>query len=83
MNCSSNVTADSIYFAVYGANGTAIKLVGGGTSSYTFSASELSGLGAGTGYIQIVGINYDLQTIGGRSYFILNETARTKSININ
>ena len=83
LNCGSAVTADSIYFSVYGPNGTAMKLVGGGTSSYTFSASELSGLGAGSGFVQIVGINYDPQTIGGRSYYILNETALTKSVNIN
>jgi len=83
LNCGSAVNADSIYFSVYGPNGTAMKIIGGGASSYTFSASELSGLGAGSGFVQIVGINYDPQTIGGRSYYILNETARTKSVNIN
>lgn len=83
LNCASNVTADSIYFAVYGPNGTAIKLVGGGTNTYTFSASDLGGLGAGNGFVQIVGINYDPKTVGGRAYYILNETARTKSVTIN
>jgi len=83
LNCGSAITADSIYFSVYGPDGTAMKLVAGGTSSYTFSASDLSGLGAGSGFVQIVGINYDAQTIGGRSYYILNETARTKSVDIN
>lgn len=83
LNCGAAISADSIYFSVYGPNGSAMKLVAGGTSSYTFSASELSGLGSGSGFIQIVGINYDSQTIGGRAYYILNETARTKQININ
>lgn len=83
LNCGSNVTADSIYFAVYGPSGTAMKIVGGGTNTHTFSASELSGVGAGTGFVQIVGINYDPQVIGGRTYYLLNETARTKSVNIN
>lgn len=83
LSCPSNITADSIYFAVYGSNGTAIKVVGGGTNSYTFSASDLSGLGAGNGIVQIVGINYDPKTVGGRAYYILNETARSKTVTIN
>lgn len=83
LNCGSAVNADSIYFSVYGPNGTAMKIIGGGVSSYTFSASDLNALGAGSGFVQIVGINYDPQTIGGRTYYILNETARTKSVNIN
>jgi hypothetical protein len=83
LNCGSPVTADSIYFAVYGPNGTAMKVVAGGASSYTFTSAELSGVGAGSGFVQIVGINYDLQGIGGRDYYLLNETARTKSVTIN
>jgi len=83
LNCGANVAADSIYFAVYGPSGTAIKIVAGGTNSYTFSASDLSGVGAGNGFVQIVGINYDPKTVGGRAYYILNETARTKSVTIN
>ena len=83
LSCGSNITADSIYFAVYGPSGTAIKVVSGGTNTYTFSASDLGGVGAGNGFVQIVGINYDPQSIGGRDYYILNETARTKSVTIN
>ncbi len=83
LNCGSAVTADSIYFAVYGPSGTAMKVVAGGASSYTFTSAELSGVGAGSGFVQIVGINYDLQNISGRDYYLLNETARTKSVTIN
>ena len=72
-----------IYFSVYGPDGTAMKVVAGGVSSYTFTAAELSAVGAGSGFVQIVGINYDPQTIGGRDYYLLNETARTKSVTIN
>ena len=83
LNCGSAVTADSIFFAVYGPNGTAMKVVAGGASSYTFTSAELSAVGAGSGFVQIVGINYDLQNISGRDYYLLNETARTKSVTIN
>ena len=83
VNCGANITSDSIYFAVYGPNGTAYKIIGGGTSTYTFSASDLSGIGAGSGFVQIAGINYDPKTVGGRSYYLMNETVRTKSVTIN
>lgn len=83
LSCSSSISADSIYFSVYGPNGSAMKVVAGGTSSYTFSSAELSGVGSGSGFVQVVGINYDPQTVGGRAYYLLNETARTKSVTIN
>ncbi len=82
-SCPSVLNADSVYFGVYGPDGTAFVIVAGGTSSHTFNAADISGLGSGQGYVQIVGINYDPQTIGGRSYWLLNETVRTKSVSLN
>lgn len=82
LSCSDPIDADSVYFGVYGTSTVAYVILGGGVSSYTFSAAELSGIGSGSGFVQIVGINYDPQTIGGRSYWFINETARTKQVTI-
>lgn len=83
LQCSSVSNADSILFLVNGPSGYAQKIVAGGTTSYTFSSSELSGIGAGTGIVQIVGLNYDIQSISSRDYYFINETVRTKSVTIN
>lgn len=81
---SSGVTdADSIYYAVYGPSGSKVILEAGTTSSHTFSVADLSTLGTGSGFIQITAIKYESQTIGGRPYYIINETVRTKQVNIN
>lgn len=81
---SSSVTdADSIYFGVYGPDGSAYHIVGAGTNSYTFSASELGSIGTGQGFVQVVGLKYDPQTISGKDYWLINETVRTTSVDIN
>lgn len=75
--------ADSILFAVHGPSGSKTIIVAGTNSSHTFSASDLSGVGTGTGFVQIVGINYDPQTISSKQYYLINETVRTKQVTIN
>lgn len=74
--------ADSILYAVYGPSGSKMMMVGANTTSYTFSASDLSGLGEGSGFTQVVGLNYDKQVIGGKDYWLINESVRTKQIKI-
>ncbi len=83
LSCSTPIEADSIYFGIYGTTEAAYIIVDGGVSSYTFSSDQLSGIGAGSGFVQIVGVNYDPQAIGGRDYWFINETARTKTVTIN
>ncbi len=80
---SGSVTnADSILYAVYGPNGSKSIMVGGSISSHTFSASELSGLGVGSGYAQVVGLNYDKNVIATKDYWLINETVRTKQVDV-
>ncbi|MGB0915347.1 MAG: hypothetical protein ACPGVI_04700 [Crocinitomicaceae bacterium] len=83
LSASSISNADSIYYGVYGPDGSAYHIVGAGSTSYTFTASELSGLGTGQGYVQVVGLKYDPQTIGGKDYWLINETVRTNSVELN
>ena len=81
--CSSVTNADSVYFGIYGPDGSTYYVVEGGISSYTFTAADLANVGTGQGYVQIIGLNYDPQNIGGRDYWMINETVRTKSVNLN
>ncbi len=83
LQCPSVTNADSVLFAVYGPSGSKVVIVGGSNTSHTFTASDLSSLGSGQGFVQIVGINYDPQTISTRQYWLLNETVRTKQVTLN
>jgi hypothetical protein len=79
--------ADSIYYAIHGPKGSKFKLVAGniGSLSHTFTASETTAIGKGKGYVQIVGLVYKSQfpfTSNGKKYYVLNETVRTKMIDI-
>lgn len=83
LTCGGISNADSVYFAVYGSSGSKVILKAGNASSHTFSNSDLSGLGAGSGFVQITAIKYDSQTINGKPYYLINETVRTKQVNLN
>lgn len=83
LTCGGISNADSVYYAVYGPSGSKIVTKAGNTSSHTFSAAELSGLGTGSGFVQITAIKYDGQTIGLKPYYLINETVRTKQVNFN
>lgn len=82
LNCSSIANADSVYFGIYGPDNSEYVIVDGNTTSYTFTASQISALGAGQGFVQIVGLKYDPQTVGSKDYWLINETVRTKSVTI-
>lgn len=77
-------SSDSVLFALYGQNNNIIKILPSNVTSYTFSASEVSSAGAGTGIVQVVGLKYDQQNIGSPSkpYWLINETVRSKIVTI-
>lgn len=83
LSTTSITNADSILFAVYGPSGTKQVIVAGTNTSHTFSASDMSTMGTGSGYIQIVGLNYDPQIISSKNYYLINETVRTKQVSFN
>lgn len=82
LTSSGVVGADSTLFAVYGANGHVLKTVGGNVFSHTFTAGEMSSIGTGFGFVQVVGLRYDIKNDSGKTYYLINETARTKQVNI-
>ena len=82
LNCSSLTNADSVYFGIYGPDGSKYVILSGSTTSHTFTAAEVASVGTGQGFVQIVGLNYDPQTIGAKDYWLINETVRTKSVTI-
>ncbi len=83
LTCSSVTASDSVLFGIYGPDASKIVIKGSNQNSHTFSASEVAAIGKGKGYAQIVGLKYDNQTIATKQYWLINETVRSKSININ
>lgn len=82
LSSGSVANADSVLYAVYGPGGSKLVTVAGNVTSYTFTASDLSGLGEGSGYAQVVGLKYDKQVISSKDYWLINETVRTKQVNV-
>lgn len=74
--------ADSVYFGIYGPDGSVFKIMSGSTTSCAFTADEIADLGTGSGYIQVVGLNYELTTLSSRDYYMINESVRSKSATI-
>jgi hypothetical protein len=75
--------ADSVIFSVYGPNGIAQKTKSGNFSTHTFSASDLSNIGTGQGFIQIATYKVADQTFSGKKYYFINEAVFSKLVTIN
>ncbi|MCO5259459.1 MAG: hypothetical protein M9916_04885 [Crocinitomicaceae bacterium] len=82
LSVNSASGADSTLFMLVGTNGYVMKVVAGSPTQHTFTAAEVSSCGAGTGILEVVGLNYDPQTIATRAYYLINETARVKTVTI-
>lgn len=83
---SSSVTiadADSIYYSVIGNGATVQKVVAGNIQSVTFTAAEMTTLTAGGGYVQIAPYNISAQTVGGKQFYLVNESVTTKQVTFN
>ena len=77
---SAVINADSIIYVVAGPDATLMKTVAGGVNSYTFSAADMATVGTGTGYLEVVPYNIEKQTISGKAYYYINESASTKMV---
>ena len=78
LSVASVSNADSVYFQV----GEVVKAVAGNASSYTFSASELSGLGTGQSIIQVAPYRLSNAQYGGKTFYFINETTISSTANI-
>ncbi|MFA7275013.1 MAG: hypothetical protein WC044_14175 [Crocinitomicaceae bacterium] len=76
--------ADSVYYALYGPLGSKIVLKEFVNQDvYTFSVSDMSGVGKGIGYVQIIAANYLEQLVNGKKYYLITQTVRTKQVTFN
>jgi hypothetical protein len=82
LSASSVSGADSVYYGIYGPDGSVYKILSGSTNSCSFTAAEIAGLGTGSAYLQVVGLNYEGTTVSSRDYYLINETVRTKTATI-
>lgn len=78
LSCGSVSGADSVMFLV----GGVAKTLGAGNNACTFSASELSGLSAGSNLVQIAAYRYTNETIEGKVIYFGKETVRNQSVTI-
>ena len=74
--------ADSNYFSIYGANANLVKVVSGFTTSVTFTAAEMSTLGSGSAILQVASFNITNQTLGGKKYYMVNESVASKIVTV-
>jgi len=70
--------ADSVLFIV----GEVSKTLPGTATSYTFTASELSSLAAGTSVVMVAPYNYEGAVYGGRTFYFVNEMVESKTVTI-
>jgi hypothetical protein len=70
--------ADSVYCTVSGGSGYILKRVAGNAAECSFSASELSALGTGTGMIQVVPWSYKTEDFNSKKFYFVLETAYSK-----
>ena len=70
--------ADSVLFMV----GDVVVTRPGGTTSHTFSASDLSGLGTGQNLVQVVPYAFRLQILNGKNVYFGKEMVRSRSVSI-
>jgi len=82
MHNGSISDADSTIFMISGPNGTVMKTVDGFTTSVTFTSTEMGTLGAGTGIMQIASYNIYDQALGGKKYYMVNESVASKNVTI-
>lgn len=71
-------SADSVLFLV----GSVAKTLVGTATSCTFSSSELSGLSAGAGLVQVAAYSYIHEDQSGKDIYFGKETVRTKTVTI-
>jgi PKD repeat protein len=75
--------ADSTIFAIYGKDDTIMKTVEGTITSVTFTASEMAGLGEGLAILQIASYSIQSQSLGGKKYYMVNESVASKTVTVN
>ena len=78
LTCSAVSAADSTLFII----GNVSKTLSGSANSCTFSASELSGLSAGTSVAMIVPYKLTQTTINGKNYYFGKELVNQLSVTI-
>jgi hypothetical protein len=86
VNLGSAVTgADSVYVEVISASNskTILKRTGGNAASVSFSASDLSTLGSGSGYLEVVPWNLKMEDFSSKNFYFINETAYVVTVTIN
>ncbi|MBL7713435.1 MAG: hypothetical protein JNL13_13265 [Chitinophagaceae bacterium] len=84
LSVSGTITkSDSVYFQINGASKSILKRMAAGTTSVTFTASELAGLGkTAGGSVTVAPWNHEEQSLGGKKIHVINELALSRTVEI-
>jgi len=78
LSCSGVSGADSVLFNI----GNVMKTLSGSSTSYTFTADELSALGAGSGVAQISAYTTDAVDFADQKVYFINQDTRSLTVTI-
>lgn len=74
------MNADSLVLEIIGQRKHISKVIPANESSHVFRQEELESVGRGDAYLRAVFIRYDVQTIGGQTYYLLNAKRVIKEV---
>ncbi|WP_107039025.1 hypothetical protein [Brumimicrobium mesophilum] len=77
---STESNGDSLVFDIFGQRNHISKVIHASESSHLFSQQEIESLGKGDAVLQVVSVNYDVQTENGKTYHFLNQSRSLKEV---
>jgi hypothetical protein len=76
-------SADSLVLEIIGQRKHIPKVIPSNLSSYVFSQQEIESVGRGNAVLRVVSVRYEKQSVGGKTYFMLNQKRTSKEVFIN
>ncbi len=83
LSTSSVTGADSVLFVISGPDGVVERMQSGNATSYTFSSSDLSSVGTGSGVVMIAPFKVVKTLKDNKNWYYINEEVATQNVTIN
>jgi hypothetical protein len=82
LSVASVANADSVIFQLAGQDGYKLYTRGPGTTSFTYTASDVASVGSGYAVIQVAAYTWESEMVGGKKVYYINETVRSIVVTI-
>ena len=73
-------SADSLILEIIGQRKHIIKVIPSSESSHIFSQQEIESVGRGNAILRVVSVRYEKQSVGGKTYYMLNQKRSVKEV---